>query len=582
MRQTARWIAPLLSVALVVSACSRNDQPAGTGAAEPASTSAAAPASSPAASQTESSSGEASAATSSDAAGSPTSEGTTPTSGASSSAQEASPSATSGSAAEAAPVTGSGNITVGAAQGIPQLNPAIRTFAWEEVLFPLLWNALSKTTADGEVVPDLAEWTASSDSKTWTFTLTKDVKFSNGKQLTSADVVKTLAYYRDPKTPTQEANKLAPIDSVTAKDDKTVVITLKTPNAIFPAALVWVKILDIDSLSTIDKDPAVTGPYKVKSFTPDNSLTLVRNDSHVGDKAPLDQITFVKAAESAAAANSLASGDLDALWSVPQSDVDQFTGNADITIVTPKVPSQWPSWEVDTTSPPFNNVKARQALAYAVDRKQVLEAAYFGQGVESPTNNPLGTSNPWFSGEGLTDYSYDLAKAKQLFAEAGVKEGDTLTWWGVAGQYPEWNTAGQILQASLKEIGINLKIDNNDISTWVGKFYPAGKKYPGMIVPNFQSTPVEPAYSINFLIKGRCECNWDDKDFQAAYDKAISTQDETERKAAWAAVQKIVNEQVPVIVPLQSTVVTATSTKLKNVWVDGGGQLHLENAGLAG
>lgn len=475
-----------------------------------------------------------------------------------------------------------GKITVGAAQGIPQLNPAIRTFAWEEMLFPLLWDGLTRSDNTGKIVPDLAaSWTASTDQKTWTFKLRAGVKFSNNNPLTAADVVKTFDYYRNPKTATQEANKLAAIASVAPTNPTTVTVKLKAPNALFPSAIVWVKILDVDTLSTIDRAPIGTGPFKVSAFVPNESLKLVRNPAYFGSPAPLDQIDVVTAPDAAAAANSLASGDLDVLWSLPQSNANQYEGNADVSLIKPAVPSQWPSWEVDTTSPPFDNVKARQALAYAVDRKQVLDAAYYGQGLLSPTNDPLGTNNPWFSGDGLTDYSYDIDKAKQLFAEAGVNSGATLTWWGVAGQYPEWNTAGQILQASLKKIGINLKIENKDISTWVGRFYPAGKSYPGVIVPNFQSTPVEPAYSINFLLKGRCECNWDDAAFTAAYDKALAEPDPAARKTDWADVQRIVNEQVPVIVPLQANVLTAVSKKVQGVWMEGGGQLHLEGASRA-
>ena len=450
------------------------------------------------------------------------------------------------------------------------------------MLFPLLWNALSKTDQDGTVVPDLAEsWTASSDQKTWTFKLRTGVTFSNGKAFTADDVVKTFQYYLKPDTATQEANKIATIDTVTATDASTVTFKLKSPNALFASAIVWVKVLDIDALSSIDKAPIGTGPFKVSSFVPNDHLDLVRNDSYFGTPAPLDEIDIVTATDSASAASSLASGDLDVLSELPLSDVAQYKGSSAISIVLPKSPSQWPSWEVDTTSAPFNNVKARQALAYAVDRQQVLDAAYYDQGILSPTNDPLSTSNPWYSADGLTDYSYDLQKAKALFAEAGVKEGDTLIWWGIAGANPEWNTSGQILQASLKQIGINLKIENNDVSTWVSKFYPAGKSYPGMIVPNFQSTPLEPAYSINFLLKGRCECNWDDPAFEAAYAKAVAEPDAAARKADWAAVQKIVNDQVPVIVPLQSNVATAVSAKVKGVWTESGGQLHLETAGMA-
>lgn len=474
-----------------------------------------------------------------------------------------------------------GTLTVGAAQGIPQLNPAIRTFAWEEVLFPLLWNGLSKTDESGEVVPDLAEsWEASDDQQTWTFHLRDGVAFSDGSELTADHVVAAFDYYLADDTATQEKNKIDTISDVVATDPATVTFTLAEPVATFPAGIVWVKIIDVGSLDSIDRDPVVTGPYKVESFTPDDSLTLVRNDAYFGEPAPLDEIEIVKAAESTAAVTALRSGDLDVLWSVPQGDVAQFEGDGQITLVRPDNPSQWPSWEVDATAPPFDDVRARQALAYAVDREAILEAAYYGQGTVSPTNNALGEANPWFGGE-LTDYSYNLEKAKDLFAQAGVTEGSTLTWWGVAGQYPEWNTSGEILQASLKEIGITLEIQNNDIGTWVDAFYPAGKSYPAVIVPNFQSTPPEPAYSLNFYLAGRCECNWSNAEFEQAFAAAVAEPDEDARAQLWAEVQQIVNAEVPLIVPLQSTVVSAVASDVQGVWVEGGGQLHLESAARA-
>ena len=476
----------------------------------------------------------------------------------------------------------SSSITVAAAQGIPQLNPAIRTFAWEEVLFPLLWNGLTKTDEAGEIVGDLAEsWESSDDLKTWTFHLRDGVEFSNDKPFTSADVVSTFEYYLDDETATQEANKIVAISDVVAVDDLTVEITLSEPVSTFAAGIVAVKMLDVDTLDTIDKEPIGTGPYVVESFIPDDTLTLVANDGYFGDAPAIAEIVLSKAAESTAAVTGLRSGDIDVLWSVPPGDVEQFETDSAISLVRPENPSQWPSCEMDTTSAPFNDVRARQALAYAIDRQAVLDAAYYGQGLISPTNNALSENNPWYGGD-LIDYSYDLDKAKELFAAAGVNEGDTLTWWGVAGSYPEWNTSGEILQASLKEIGINLEIQNNDIGTWVEAFYPAGKSYPGLIVPNFQSTSPEPAYSLNFYLEGRCECNWSNADFQGAFAEALATGDPTERAEKWATVQEIINQEVPLIVPLQSTVVTATTSGLEGIWVEGGGQLHLESASVKG
>lgn len=466
------------------------------------------------------------------------------------------------------------SITVASTFGIPQLNPVIRTFAWEEALFPLLWNGLTKTSPTGEIEPDLAtSWEASDDLLTWTMELRDDVNFSNGKQFTADDVVATFDYYLDEATATQEANKIQAVDDVVAVDTDTVEFRLSEPIAVFPAAIVWVKMLDMDSFDSIDREPIGTGPYTVTEFVPDSSLTLVRNPDYFGDAPAVATIEIEKAADSTAAVTGLRSGEIDVLWSVPAGDVAQFENDEAFSFVRPESPSQWPFWEMDTTSPPFDDVRVRQALAYAVDRELILEAAYSGQGVVSPTNNALGENNQWFA-SGLTDYSYDLDKARDLFQAAGVTE---LTWWGIAGSYPEWVTSAEILQASLAEIGVTLTIDNNDVGTWVEAFYPAGKSYPGLIVPNFSSTPQEPAFSLNFYLEGRCECNWSNSEFQAAFVSAIGEGDEAARKDKWAVVQQIINEEVPIIVPLQSTVVTVTQSNVSGVWVEGGGQLHLES-----
>src|SRR5689334_12720592 len=94
-----------------------------------------------------------------------------------------------GGSTTTAQVARGGTLTVADTIGIPQLNPVIRTFGWEEVLFPLLWNGLSKADESGEIVPDLATgWRASADQRTWTFDLRTDVRYSNGRPLTSENV----------------------------------------------------------------------------------------------------------------------------------------------------------------------------------------------------------------------------------------------------------------------------------------------------------------------------------------------------------------------------------------------------------
>jgi peptide/nickel transport system substrate-binding protein len=475
-----------------------------------------------------------------------------------------------------------GVMTIGSATSIDLLSPVLQTTAWDQVLFSILWDGLVATGKDGKLQPDLAtSWSASADQKTWTFQLRPGVKFSNGKALTSADVVSTLAYYKNPKTATEQKNNVAPIAAVKPSGANAVVFTLKAANALFPTSISRVKIVDMAALSGMEKDPAVTGPFKVKEFVADDHLTLERNPSYFGTPAKLDGIKIVKAPDSSAALTALQSGDLDALWSVPLSQVVAIQANPKLAVVKPSVIGQYVSWEVDTTQAPFNNVKARQALAYAIDQKSILAAAYSGQGSISTTNDPLANNNPDYGGN-LTDYTYNLDKAKQLFAEAGVTAGSTLTWWGVANQYPEWNISAQILQASLKKIGINLKIQNTDISSWPSKFYPAGKSFPGLIIPNFQSYTSDASDEFQFVLHGRCECNWNNDQFDALYKNAVATSDPAARKAIWQKAQELINQQAPIFVPVQFATVTATKSSVVGLWVDSAGGAHLEDAGFSG
>lgn len=474
-----------------------------------------------------------------------------------------------------------GSLRAGAAQGISQLNPATRTFGWEQTLFSLLWNGLTKPAQDGSVEPDLAvSWEALEDGLRWRFSLRDDVVFSNGKALTADDVVATFDYYLDPSTATQEAGKLAVIEDVTAVDPLTVEFVLSSPNQWFPDAIQYVKVLDMSSLESMDSSPVVTGPFAVTEFVPNDRLVLERNESYFGEPALLDQIEFVTQNDPTAALTALAAGDLDVFWAVPSGDAGRIAEGSDpnLKMINPNGPGQSPFWHFDVSAPPFDDVRVRQAFAYAVDREAILDAAYSGQGQVSNSNSFIADDSPWFGGNDI-DYSFDLERAAELFAEAGIDGDDTFTWWGVSNQYPEWNLSGQILQQSLAEIGIELTIENNEIGTWAGRFFPAGKDYPGLVVPNFLNNPTNPAFALSFYAPDVCVCNWSDDEFTAAYDAALATPNNPDEGAsAWHEVQRILNREIPMLVPLQASTGAAARSNVNGVWLESGAVLHLENA----
>lgn len=134
-------------------------------------------------------------------------------------------------------------LVVGSTQGLPQLNPIIRTFAFEESLFPLLWSGLSQWKPNGTVGPDLASsWKANAKGTRWTFTIRKGVKFSDGTPLDAKAVKAVFDYAKKPTTVTQEANKIKMITKVTASGQN-VIFDLSSPNALFPEAIAWIKMI---------------------------------------------------------------------------------------------------------------------------------------------------------------------------------------------------------------------------------------------------------------------------------------------------------------------------------------------------
>ena len=477
-----------------------------------------------------------------------------------------------------APAAG-GVLRVAASQGgIPQLDPHIQTFQWERVLFPLLWDGLTELDMSNQVVPGLAErWEATPDLLEITFFLRSGVKFHNGRELTAEDIVWNLERVINPDVASQDRVFLQSIASVEAVDSLTVKVTLSEPAATLPFALAPIRIIAPESLADINTNPVGTGPFTLEEFIPDQLVRLARFDDYWHGPKPLDGIEIQTVNDVTAGLTALQTGGIDFLFQVPPADALALRDNPDLNLVLADVSSLAPFWELDVTSPPFDNVVARRALAYSVDRDAIAEVAYFGSGTASQTNSLLGDSH-WAFNPNLTSYAQDLPKAKELFAEAGITEGDTLIWWGIAGAFPEWTTVGEILQADLATIGITLDIQNNEVGTWVEPFYPAGKTYPNYVVPNVLSPPANPNFILGFLETGVCECNYSNARFDELAAAARATLDQEEQKQFFYEMQEIINQDVPIIVPLQAPLVSAARSNVTGAWAGSTGTPRLEDA----
>lgn len=468
-----------------------------------------------------------------------------------------------------------------AGAGISQLDPNTINFAGQVPLQTLLYNGLSKYDKNMNVVPDLAlKWRSSKDLKTWWFTLRKGVKYSNGRAFTAEDARANILRVLDPKVPSQQRSNAKDIRSVRAINPYLLRLKLGSPSAILPNALVDIKMSDTNDVENLAKSGTGTGPYKVGTFVPNQSLTLVPNSSWFGGKACIQKIEFVREPDPTAMVTDFRSGNLDMIWQVRPTDVPALQSGG-TSFLKPSAVSGAHVWELDTTSPPFDDVRARQALSYAINRKAMNQAAFFGLATPSLGNSLISSTSSAYNKK-LKPYDFNLEKAKQLFDAAGVKPGTTFTFWALAGRRDEWITMAQILQQDLKKIGLDLNIQRADVSTWLGRFYPAGKKYPNTIVANYFSMPPNPTYALKQGQFGSCECNWKNATFEAQALKAPGVVDLKARQKIYDTMQQIFSVYAPVMVIAHQTNIVAYQKRVTDAWEDAQGNAHLEDARVSG
>jgi peptide/nickel transport system substrate-binding protein len=204
-----------------------------------------------------------------------------------------------------------------AGAGISQLDPNTINFAGQVPLQTLLYNGLAKYDRNMNVVPDLAtKWRASADLKTWFFTIRKGVKYSTGRAFTAEDARANILRVLDPKVASQQRANASDIRSVRVLSPTLLRIRVGSPTALLPNALVDIKMSDTNNVADLAKSGTGTGPYKVGSFVPNQSLVLVPNPNHFAGRACLARIEFVREPDPTAMVTDFRAGNLDMIWQV--------------------------------------------------------------------------------------------------------------------------------------------------------------------------------------------------------------------------------------------------------------------------
>lgn len=370
----------------------------------------------------------------------------------------------SGASGSDAPVEG-GDLTIARAADIISMDKTTTfdnnsIYVMEQIMEPLF-----TVSADGtEVEPYLAaDYKVSDDKLTYTIKLRDGVTFSNGDPLTAADV--KFSIDEDTKTGDEGWGFInAAIDTVTAVDDSTVEIKLK---------YAWAPLLaDLSLFSNgiipnnyggktaeeFYQAPVGTGPFVWDEWKQGQYVKVTANKNYWGDEGPhLDSVTWTVVPDANTRKLQLQGGQID-IDDTP--DWSSFSSMKDM----PGINAQtFPSTRMDYLSlneqrAPFQDVRVRRAIAYAVDRDAMVKAVLYGNG--TPATSLLSPGTPFFS-ENAGGATYDVAKAKEEMAQSSVPQGFSTTLLIASGN-PDQASVAQILQSELKEIGIDLQITQLD------------------------------------------------------------------------------------------------------------------------
>lgn len=409
------------------------------------------------------------------------------------------------------------------------------------VVFGLIHRGLTKYDNEGEVTNALAEKIESEDGKVYTVTLRDGLTFSDGTPLTSANVKNSLLHWADPAAAAHSYTGMSNIASIETPDEKTAVITLQDVNMSFEEYLA-------DTAAPILPDAALepgadawvgAGPFTLADWNQGMSMTLEKNENYFdADEVILEQIDIGFYTDPTARLNALTSGSVDFVESVPWESFDTLEATPGVKLDAQTSMFQYVMFNV-TREGPLQNPLVREAIAYAINRDNSVDAAFYGHGA------PLaGIDGAGDKGENI--WSHDPEKAKKLLAEAGYPDGFSTTLMGFSGGF--YQDLALSIQADLKEVGIDAQLDLPDLATH------QQRKFEGdydMTINGTYPTVSDPLEYLSTIVVGGPKSNsrsfgYNNEKLNQALAEGQALTGDAEREEALEKVLEIIQKDVPV------------------------------------
>ena len=425
--------------------------------------------------------------------------------------------------------------------GIPQdledsLDPHVAVAAGtKEVLFNI-YEGLVKPDSDGNLIPAVAsEYAVSEDEKTFTFTLREGIKFHNGNPVTVEDVKYSIEKCADTTDGEPLVEAYSNIERIETPDDRTIEIVLKEPNNDF-LSYMTTAILPADNANP-DTEPIGTGPYLYVSRSPQENFVVKRFDDYWGTPAYIENVIFKVCPNADTIVMDLRGGSIDMYARLTSAQINELDDQFDIYEGTMNLVQ---ALYLNNAVKPFDDVRVRQAMCYAVNQQEIFDLTFDGKGTE------IGSSmfpafGKYYIPELADVYDQDLDKAKELMKEAGYENGFSMTITVPSNYQPHIDTA-QVLVEQLKAINIDASIELIEWSSWLSDVY-ADRHYESTVIGVDAAELTARALLDRFeSTAGNNFINFNNPEYDEVYAKAITSNDAEQQTELYKQLETILTE----------------------------------------
>ncbi len=452
-------------------------------------------------------------------------------------------------------------LVVGHVAELQTLDPAVAvTISDFRVIGNIYDGLLRYRKGSLDVEPALATaWEVSADGLTYTFTLRSGVVFDDGTPFSAETVKWNIERVIDPAHPFHNTGPfpfafiLGPIAGADVLAPDRVAIRLKEPYAPFLTMMAGAigRLAGISPAAVqqhgadFGRHGGGAGPFKLALWEPNQQFVLERNETYWDGPVALDGIVFRPIPDENARVSEMLAGSIDVMVELPPDNVSTFAADPNLTLLEQAGPHIW-YLVLNTKEPPFDDVRMRQALNYAIDKETMVRDIL--KGTAGVANGPIPPAFDWASDTSLAPYPYDPDKARALMAEAGYPNGAEVTFYVTESGSGMLSPIimGTAIQADLAKVGITATIRQFEWNTFLGEIIPTMVGKANIAELSFMTQ--DPDMHPFLTLKTGAPVNsgqYSNPAVDALIDKGRATIDPDARAAIYKELQRVVHADAP-------------------------------------